>query len=285
MSTPKQARLSVQETREALPKLERRINDLKAFDVNLIEELYDPTVDALKRKVNSTLQEIFGHGTVEYNDYYVSSFEALPLLLGGRDYSVTKIRNAYKESIAGALAKLTTLKELFEERLLDANHLSSDVSQKAEPTAVGSKRVFVVHGHDDGAKETVARYLSDLKLTPIILHEQPNKGQTIVEKFTSNSDVEYAIILFTPDDMGYPAGKPDDARPRARQNVLLELGYFTATLGRQRVCILSKGDVEVPSDYAGVLYVKMDDAGAWRFIVASEMKSVGLEIDLNYVRR
>ena len=140
-----------------------------------------------------------------------------------------------------------------------------------------------MHGHDDGAKEAVARHVSRLNLAPVILHEQPNKGQTIIEKFKSNSDVEYAIIIFTPDDLGHPVDRPEEVSPRARQNVLLELGYFIGTLGRHRVCVLSKGDVEVPSDYAGVVYIPMDDGGAWRFLVANEMKSVGLDVDLNRV--
>jgi predicted nucleotide-binding protein len=138
-----------------------------------------------------------------------------------------------------------------------------------------------VHGHDDGLKETVARFLSKLDLEPVILHEQPNRGRTIIEKFEEHTDVAFAVVLFTPDDMGYPAGKPDETKPRARQNVVLELGFFMAALGRDRLCVLYKGGVDVPSDYSGVLYEEVDSKGAWRFRLATEIKSAGVEVDLN----
>lgn len=141
--------------------------------------------------------------------------------------------------------------------------------------------MFVVHGHDDGAKETVARYLSKLDLEAVILHEQPNRGRTVIEKFEAHADVAFAVVLFTPDDVGHPAGRPEDAKPRARQNVVLELGFFMAALGREKVCVLYKSGVEVPSDYSGVLYHAMDEAGAWRFLLAREMQAAGLSVDLN----
>jgi predicted nucleotide-binding protein len=147
--------------------------------------------------------------------------------------------------------------------------------------APSTRRVFVVHGHDDGLKETVARFLSKLDLEPVILHEQPNRGRTIIEKFEEHTDVAFAVVLFTPDDMGYPAGKPDETKPRARQNVVLELGFFMAALGRDRLCVLYKGGVDVPSDYSGVLYEEVDSKGAWRFRLATEIKSAGVEVDLN----
>jgi predicted nucleotide-binding protein len=105
----------------------------------------------------------------------------------------------------------------------------------------------------------------------------------VIEKFEAHADVVFAVVLFTPDDVGYPAASPEKARPRARQNVVLELGFFMAMLGRQRVCVLYRGDVEVPSDYAGVLYIELDNAGAWKFHLAREMKRVGIDIDLNNV--
>lgn len=145
----------------------------------------------------------------------------------------------------------------------------------------GSRRVFVVHGHDDGTKETVARFLTKLGLEPVILHEQPNRGQTIIEKFEEHADVAFAAVLFTPDDIGYPAGKVEESRPRARQNVVLELGFFIGALGRDRVCMLYKSGVELPSDYAGVAYEELDARGAWRLHVAREMKAAGLDVDLN----
>lgn len=149
---------------------------------------------------------------------------------------------------------------------------------KAEPS---SRRVFVVHGHDDGTKEAVARFLGKLDLEPVILHEQPNRGRTVIEKFEDYADVAFAVVLFTPDDIGHAAGKEADAKPRARQNVVLELGFFMAALGRAHVCVLYKGGVEIPSDYSGVLYEELDGKGMWRFRLAAEIKAAGIEVDLN----
>jgi predicted nucleotide-binding protein len=142
-----------------------------------------------------------------------------------------------------------------------------------------SNRVFVVHGHDEEAKQSVARCIEKLDLKAIILHEQPNQGRTIIEKFEDHSDVGFAVVLLTPDDVG--AKKGEEPQPRARQNVILELGFFIGRLGRQRVCALHKGDVEIPSDITGILWTPMDSAGSWHLALAREMKAAGLEVDLN----
>jgi predicted nucleotide-binding protein len=142
------------------------------------------------------------------------------------------------------------------------------------------KRVFVVHGHDTETKESVARFIERLGLEPIILHEQPNSGRTIIEKFEVYSDVGFAVVLLTPDDVGAPASNPADLKGRARQNVILELGYFNGKLSRRRVCALYKPGVEIPSDYQGVIYVELDTAGAWRTKLAQELVEAGFSIKL-----
>ena len=151
------------------------------------------------------------------------------------------------------------------------------------PLLVGRRDVFVVHGHDEIAKLEVARLLERLDLNPIILHEQPNEGRTIIEKFEFYSDVAYAIVILTPDDMGYLGGHANAVRPRARQNVVFELGYFVGRLGRRHVCALYKEGVEIPSDLHGVLYIPMESQGAWKLSIVKEMKQVGMEVDLNLV--
>jgi predicted nucleotide-binding protein len=147
-------------------------------------------------------------------------------------------------------------------------------------TASPSSRVFLVHGHDVAAKESVARFMEKLSLSPVILHEQANEGKTIIEKFESHSNVSFAVVLLTPDDVGAAAGKTDALSPRARQNVVLELGYFTGKLGRKRVCALFKPGIEVPSDIHGVLFVELDGPGAWKTKLAQEMVGAGLQINL-----
>lgn len=143
------------------------------------------------------------------------------------------------------------------------------------------RRVFIVHGRDEEAKQSVARCLEKLELDVIILHEQPNQGRTIIEKFENYADVGFVVVLLTPDDVGAAKDDTDNLRPRARQNVIFELGFFIGKLERQRVCALHKGDVEIPSDFAGVLWVPMDPGGAWRFTLGREMKAAELDVDLN----
>jgi len=156
------------------------------------------------------------------------------------------------------------------------------IETKHQQEESASKSVFIIHGHDDATKEKVARFIEKLGLDAIILHEQVNKGLTIIEKFEEYSkNASFAIALFTPDDISYPLGKDDNKRPRARQNVVLEMGYFVGSLGRERVCVLYKGDVELPSDILGVVYTQIDENESWKLSLAKELKTAGYSIDLN----
>lgn len=155
---------------------------------------------------------------------------------------------------------------------------SSAVS--SDQVATTRNEVFIVHGRDHGAKETIAREVEKLGLKAVILHEQPNKGRTIIEKLEEVAEsASFAIVLLTPDDFGALKDRIDSTRnPRARQNVVFELGYFIGRLGRERVCPIYKGEVESPSDIDGIVYVRMDEAGAWRQNLTQEMESAGLPL-------
>ena len=144
--------------------------------------------------------------------------------------------------------------------------------------------VFIVHGRNEPIREKVARLVTSLNYKPVILHEQPSKGRTIIEKFEVNSDVAYAVVLLTGDDKGGVAtDDPVSYRLRARQNVILELGFFLGRLGREKVCALYEDGVEIPSDYQGVVFVQLDDNDAWKLALAKEMKAAGLRIDMNKI--
>lgn len=95
------------------------------------------------------------------------------------------------------------------------------------------------------------------------------------------SDVSFAVVILTPDDVGYLKDKPEDTKPRPRQNVILELGFFLDKLGRERVCPLYIGDIELPSDYDGVVYIPMDQSDGWKLKLAKEIKEAGIDVDLN----
>lgn len=178
--------------------------------------------------------------------------------------------------------KEAELEAVKEELPLFAVALKSTAVAAGAAKSFGSK-VFIVHGRDEAAKESVARVLEHLGLDVVILHERPHKGRTIIEKLLEESDVGigYAVVLLTPDDVGKLASKRGKASPRARQNVIFELGLFLAKLGRQRVHALYKEGVEIPTDYLGVLYTPLDDNGAWRMKLARELQAVGFDIDLN----
>jgi Predicted nucleotide-binding protein containing TIR -like domain len=144
--------------------------------------------------------------------------------------------------------------------------------------------VFIVHGHDEGAKQSVARFLERLGIEPVILQEQINKGMTVLEKFEVFADrAAFAVVLMTPDDKGYPVNGESEARLRARQNVILELGYFASKLGRDKTLVLTKGDLELPSDVFGLVYEKMDHGEGWKMRLARELKAANFEIDMNKV--
>lgn len=102
-----------------------------------------------------------------------------------------------------------------------------------------------------------------------------------MEKMEAYHDVGYAVVLLTPDDEG--GRKGDAPKPRARQNVVLELGYFMGRLGRNRVCALKKGDIEIPSDYSGIVYVALDESSGWKLSLVRELEAAGYKIDRSNV--
>ncbi len=143
-----------------------------------------------------------------------------------------------------------------------------------------SQRAFLVHGRDEAAVGKIARFMENVGVSPLILSEQPNDGRTIIEKLEAFPTITYAVVLLTPDDVGGLAGS-DNLRARPRQNVVFELGYFIAGLGRDRVCALCQGDLELPSDFAGVLYLFFDDNEGWKLKLARELKNAGFKISLD----
>ena len=187
---------------------------------------------------------------------------------------------SYKRGLNTTTVILESMIDEIEEYWEDEHQTSpSPAAQENERT--NTKEVFVIHGRDNEAKETVARFLTRLDLTPVILHEKPNQGRTIIEKFEQHAQVGFAVALLTPDDVGALKNEEKNLKPRARQNVVFELGYFLGRLGRERVCALTKGNIEIPSDYDGVAYIPLDDFGGWKMKLIEELKNVGFDVDAN----
>ena len=141
------------------------------------------------------------------------------------------------------------------------------------------RKVLVVHGRNVGAREAVARFLMKLGLEPILLDEQAAHGRTLMEKLEAYARVSFAVVLLTADDVGALVVERRTLRPRARQNVIFELGFSIANLTRRRVCALYEEGIELPSDLHGVEYQPLDAAGAWKSRLARELHAAGLEFD------
>ena len=178
---------------------------------------------------------------------------------------LTERRTVYSKPVAEAI-------EILEE----APPETVEGGEAASSKPPGDK-VFVVHGHDEEALTGVKGFLDKAGLESIVLRDEPNRGQTIIEKFLEYSEeVGFAIVLLTPDDIG--GGSSDsyeELRPRARQNVIFELGFFIGKLGRERVCALFRQGVEIPSDYKGVLFVEFNERGKWQEEMIREMRGAG----------
>ncbi|HSY42449.1 MAG TPA: nucleotide-binding protein [Candidatus Acidoferrum sp.] len=153
------------------------------------------------------------------------------------------------------------------------------IKRPAESAANKAKpKIFLVHGQNEAIREMVARFIEKLGCEAIILHEQPNQGKTIFQKFHDHSAVEFAVVLLTGDDRGGRIDISFDGQSkRARQNVILEMGFFLGKLGAQNVCCLYEDGVELPSDYDGMLYVSLHTD--WKAGLVRELKSAGIKIN------
>jgi predicted nucleotide-binding protein len=147
-----------------------------------------------------------------------------------------------------------------------------------------NRKVFIVYGHDEKALKETEGMLLRWGLEPLILGQLPSGGKTIIEKLEHyREDVGFAVVIATPDDEGHEREKPEEKLYRARQNVVLELGMMLAVLGRPKVAILMKSDVnmEKPSDIQGLLYIPWKETVAdGRVQLAQEMNSQGIRIDV-----
>ena len=160
--------------------------------------------------------------------------------------------------------------------------LSPPKSDNRMNNQVRSNKIFVIHGHDNEMKSDVTQTLQKLDLDPIILHETPNSEQTLIEKISDYAHVSFAVVLLSPDDLAYPEEKtPEEAKYRAKQNVIFELGYFLGLLGKQNVIAIyrKKKDFEIPNNYNGVLWIEYKTG--WYFELIRELQAANFDVDAN----
>jgi predicted nucleotide-binding protein len=232
-------------------------------------------IDAWKMMAREFLIRTFGT-----NSSHVD--EVLNAGGGGGIIIEDEIEDWLRSSIENKIKLLQSCIEVLEsrQRLQLATDFIEPDSLRVSPV---SKRIFIVHGHNLGLKDTVARFLDNLGLEPVVLHEQPNSGRTIIEKFLDFADVQFAVVLLTGDDEGKQKSKPDPLTPRPRQNVILELGFFLGRLGRPRVCAIYESGVTIPSDYDGVLFLPLDSNNGWKIALVKELKAAGIQVDANRI--
>ena len=253
---------------KAIERLRRALNAIPALKSAQNDS---PEFEKWQRDTRIAISRIFGEGSSHVAEF-MSIFDSSVLFNDTQEEHV--------QNLGSASALLESMIEEIEEDWENDKETQIPSSAQANDRP-SSNKVFVIHGRDDGAKETVARFLTKLGLEPVILHEQENRGRTIIEKFEEHAQVGFAVVLLTPDDVGSLKDKEPNLKPRARQNVIFEFGYFIGKLSRKRVCALVKGDVEKPSDYDGVLYIPLDDFGGWEKKLIKELKSAGFEVDAN----
>lgn len=282
---PTRAQLDQAQLKTGVARFKRLIADIEAFDPSSVNQRHDPQVDAIDKRIEEALEKTFGSHSTQYDRYnYLAKISPQGMIMVsdfGPRPSLADYVSDLKESRTAGLTILREVLRSLEEDLEEHGEIIStaDLVVRKSP----SNKVFIVHGHDNEAKQTVARFIEKTGYTPIILHEQVSGGRTIIEKIEANSEVDFAVVLLTPDDIGGPRGGAE--QPRARQNVIFELGYFIALLKRSNVFALKRGDLEVPSDFVGVIYHDMDSAGAWQQDLAREMEGAGLSIDWNKVMK
>lgn len=248
---------------------------------------------ALETSIEQALVEAFGQRTQTFNLFKrAASLDNGPHQMRtgnafGRgptiDYDALDAQEARKHLTDGKEQSIALLVEAI--RTLEREIMDEEAEQNSKVVGgvssinSSSRKVFLVHGRDEAAKNEVALFLRAIDLEPIILHLRPNGGRHLLTKFREELDgAAFAVILMTPDDEGGLAGA-SDRRPRARQNVVFELGFFIGKLGPASVAALLKGDVEKPSDFDGIAYITLDSSYHWKTDLARELHHAKVPFD------
>lgn len=257
------------------------VNELLTRAINL--PLRDGNLlDALRKDAEMIIEKIFGE-----DSKYITTLKTIifsPMIYPSSAESEIEIWHSGQQKLINLFNTIKRDIELSED---DTFEVKEELDSSSISNDNLSKKIFIVHGHDNELRLDVSRTVEKLQLKPIVLHEKSDDGLTVIEKFEQNSlDCDFAIVLLSPDDIG--CSKNIDiaqAQSRARQNVILELGYFIGRIGRKNVMALVKDDptgpLELPSDYAGVVYTKYDKSEGWKMKLAQRLKSSGYKINLN----
>lgn len=289
---PEDRVLTVAEIRSGIERLRLRLDGLKALDPQSVTTYQSHEVVSLETGIRQTLAAVFGQDTPRFKMYRAAfDLEPAPVLRlvpdwigargggGGHEgVDVHELQQGIADRQRRAVALLEqAIQGLEEEITYRGEEAPPALGAAAKPQP--SNKVFLVHGHDGAAINAVELFLHAIGLDPIILHKRPNGGRHLLTKFREESEgAGFAVVLMTPDDEGGIAGAKE-RQPRARQNVVLELGFFIGKLGPASVAALIKGNVEKPSDFDGIAYIDFDEAGDWKTKLARELHHAKVPFD------
>lgn len=228
------------------------------------------------------LKQSFDIPLNEYHHSYKSAgnFIGIRTITAGSRPNPAQELSKFISRVQAKIDNLTKLKNKVDLLKSDVEESNVEISTT---TDLDMSKVFIVHGHDEEAKAKTARFIENLGFEAIILHEKASSSMTIIEKIENYSDVGFGIVLYTPCDIGGKQIDEPELSPRARQNVVFEHGFLIGKIGRSNVCALVKGNVEIPNDISGVVYVQMDNAEAWKYTIAKEMREIGYNVDMNKI--
>lgn len=226
--------------------------------------------DKILKRLTMLIRNKLGEDSIYINEIETTNFSFYPpsRLVSGKDYSI-EYKNTWEN---GKRDWINTL-----EIIIDEVNLFSKAPRSTNIGIKNFNKVFIVHGHDEEMLHATARFLEKLNLESVVLREQPNQGRTIIEKFEDYSDVDFAIVLFSPDDLG-KSKNDENLKLRPRQNVVFELGFFIGKLSRKNVVVLHRTvqGFDMLSDFQGVLFQPYNEG--WEYKIAKELKSVGFNI-------
>lgn len=231
-----------------------------------------------KNKVEQTIEKICGK-----NSKYIKQFKNIEFLDTGYrpmdGYEVPADKTTFQKGIQISIAIITSILDEVNNGVYDQEDIKS-LNESSKTIEIDSTKVFIVHGHDDKLKTEVELFLKNQDLKPIILHKQANMGKTIIEKLEHYGNVGYAIVLYTPCDLG-KATNDNELKPRARQNVVFEHGYFIGLLGRDKVSFLVDEGIETPGDISGIVY--QAKSYYWQYDLVRELKAAGYNVSADKV--
>lgn len=255
--------------------------------------LYEYDKEDKNKIIEETILPFLKKEELQFNGYFLNPQNVVRIVVKTTEFPIKTIVERKDAELPENFIWIVTKEEAFsdDDYTLD---VTSEIMKEAKikmedyenilmnpsQVEIDNKKVFIVHGHDESVKISVARFLERLDLKPIILHEQASGGATIIEKIENNADVGFGIVLYTPCDLG-KAKASDELQMRARQNVVFEHGYLIGRLGRSNVCALVKDDIEKPNDILGVVYINYDSGNGWHMDLFKELKNAGYDLDAN----